>query len=65
MKKIIGIILSVIGIIGFLSLYVLMVVFKDSDIIGYVIFATGFVSITIFLVGAMMYRLEKDKEQNK
>lgn len=63
MKKIIGIILSVIGIIGFLSLYVLMVAFKDSDIIGYVIFATGFVSITIFLVGAMMYRFEKDKEQ--
>ncbi len=37
MKKILGFILSIIGFLGFLSLYVLMVIFKDSNIIGYVI----------------------------
>ena len=63
MKKVLGYILSVIGFLGFLSLYVLMVVFKDSDIIGYVIMSTGFVSIILFIVGVML--INKPKQNNK
>ena len=64
MKKVLGYILSVIGFLGFLSLYVLMVLFKDSDSIGYVIMSTGFVSIILFIVGVMLInKTKQDKNE--
>lgn len=59
MKKILGFILSIIGFLGFLSLYVLMVIFKDSNNIGYVIMTTGFVSIILFIIGVMLINKRK------
>lgn len=63
MKKMLGIILSVLGILLFLSLYIFMVIFKDSDIIGYVIFIVGFISLISFTAGAMLYKASKQKNE--
>ena len=59
MKKILGIILSVLGVLLFLSLYIFMVLFKNSDIIGYVIFIVGFISLIVFIIGVMIYKSSK------
>ena len=37
--------------------------FKDSDIIGYVIFIVGFISLISFTAGAMLYRASKQKNE--
>ena len=63
MKKIIGIILLGLGILLFLSLYIFMVILKDSDIIGYVIFIVGFISLVSFITGVMLYRSNKQKNE--
>ncbi len=63
MKKIIGIILLGLGILLFLSLYIFMVILKDSDIIGYVIFIVGFISLVSFITGVMLYRSSKQKNE--
>lgn len=63
MKKIIGIILLGLGILLFLSLYIFMVILKDSDIIGYVIFIVGFISLVCFITGVMLYRSSKQKNE--
>ena len=62
MKKIIGIILLGLGILLFLSLYIFMVILKDSDIIGYVIFIVGFISLVSFITGVMLYQSSKQKK---
>ena len=59
MKNILGIILSVLGALLFLSLYMFMVLFKNSDIIGYVIFIVGFISLVVFITGVMVYKSSK------
>lgn len=63
MKKIIGIILLGLGILLFLSLYIFMVILKDSDIIGYVIFIVGFISLVSFITGVMLYQSSKQKNE--
>lgn len=63
MKKIIGIILLGLGILLFLSLYIFMVILKDSDIIGYVIFIVGFISLVCFITGVMLYQSSKQKNE--
>lgn len=63
MKKIIGIILLGLGMLLFLSLYIFMVILKDSDIIGYVIFIVGFISLVSFITGVMLYRSSKQKNE--
>lgn len=62
MKKIIGIILLGLGILLFLSLYIFMVILKDSDIIGYVIFIVGFISLVSFITSVMLYQSSKQKK---
>lgn len=56
MKKIIGFVLSGIGIIAFVSLYFLMVIFKEYEGIGYIIMGVGYLAITIFVVGVMLIK---------
>ena len=63
MKKIIGIILLGLGMLLFLSLYIFMVILKDSDIIGYVIFIVGFISLVSFITGVMLYQSSKQKNE--
>lgn len=61
MKKALGYLLSTIGIIGFLSLYFLTVIFKENDNIGYIIMVVGYITISIFVIGIRLIR--KNKKQ--
>lgn len=60
MKKILGFILSTIGVIIFLSLYFLTVLFKESENIGLIIMGVGYVGVTLFIIGVMLIR-KKEK----
>lgn len=56
MKKILGYILSIVGIIVFISLYFLTVVFKEKDNIALIIMGIGYIGVSIFIVGVMLIR---------
>lgn len=60
MKKFLGFILSIIGVIIFLSLYFLTVLFKESENIGLIIMGVGYVGVTLFIIGVMLIR-KKEK----
>lgn len=60
-KKVLGYILSIVGILGFLSLYFLIVFFKDNDNIGYIIMAIGYIVISVFIIGIRL--IKKNKKQ--
>lgn len=59
MKKILGYVLSIIGTIGFLSLYFLTVIFKDNDNIGYIIMIIGYLAISVFIIGIKLIKSKK------
>lgn len=61
MKKILGYILSIAGIIGFLSLYFLTVIFKDNDNIGYIIMIIGYIAISVFIIGVKLIKNSKNR----
>ncbi|MBQ8292936.1 MAG: hypothetical protein IJX78_03895 [Bacilli bacterium] len=61
MKKVLGYILSVMGIIGFVSLYFLMVLFKESPAIGYIVMGIGYIVVTVFIIGVRL--IVKRKKQ--
>lgn len=56
MKKILGYLLSIVGIIVFISLYFLTVVFKEKDNIALIIMGIGYIGVSIFIVGVMLIR---------
>lgn len=61
MKKVLGFILSIIGVIIFLSLYFLTVLFKESENIGLIIMGVGYVGVTLFIIGVMLIRKKEEK----
>ncbi len=61
MKRILGYVLSIIGVISFISLYFLMILFKDTSFIGYVIMGVGYVSVSLFIIGVIL--IVKTKKQ--
>lgn len=54
MKKILGFILSTIGGIVFLSLYLLTVLFKESENIAIIIMGIGYIGVIMFIIGVML-----------
>lgn len=54
-KRILGIILSVIGIMLFISLYV-MVILNQADYIKYIVTIVGYLCVVIFTVGIIMFK---------
>lgn len=62
MKKTIGYILSVIGVLIFLSLYFLTVIFKENNSIALIIMGTGYVGVIVFIIGIMLIS-KKNKEE--
>ena len=62
MKKIIGFIFLIIGVIIFLSLYFLTVLFKESDNIGLIIMVVGYVGVALFIIGIMLIRNNKKEK---
>lgn len=62
-KKVLGYLLSSLGVIIFLSLYFLTVLFKDQDNIAIIIMGVGYVSITIFIIGIMLVRKKEETKK--
>ncbi len=68
MKKILGFILSITGVIIFLSLYFLTILFKESENIALIIMGVGYIGVIIFIIGVMLIRKKdsgKEKGQNE
>ncbi len=66
MKKILGFIFAIVGIVIFLSLYFLTVIFKENDNIGLIIMGVGYVGVTLFIIGVMLIRKNKNlKKENE
>lgn len=61
MKKTLGFILSTLGVIIFLSLYFLTVVFKENENIGLIIMGAGYVGLVIFIIGILLVKKIKNK----
>ncbi len=55
MKKILGLVTAIVGLILFLSLYIVMVLLKEESWIGYVILGVGYISILMFFGGVYTY----------
>ncbi len=65
MKKIIGYILSAIGILVFISLYFLMVWLKDNANVGYIIMVVGYCGVVMFICGTMLIAKNKITKDEK
>ena len=65
MKKVIYIIMTILGLVGFLSLYVIVCLVQEEEFAGlkYVIMIIGYLSVILFGGGFLML-LTKKKEVN-
>ena len=66
MKKVIDIIMTILGLVGFLSLYVIVCLVQEEEFAGlkYVIMIIGYLSVILFGGGFLML-LTKKKEVNE
>ena len=66
MEKVIYIIMTILGLVGFLSLYVIVCLVQEEDFAGlkYVIMIIGYLSVILFGGGFLML-LTKKKEVNE
>lgn len=66
MKKVIYIIMTILGLVGFLSLYVIVCLVQEEEFAGlkYVIMIIGYLSVILFGGGFLML-LTKKKEVNE
>lgn len=63
-KKILSIILSLVGLLMFLSLYVIVIV-NEADYIKYVVTALGYVAVVVFAMGIIMLKANFTKKKEK
>lgn len=59
--KIISYMMMVIGVIGWLSLYVLTIIFKNEKSVDNIIFITGYIFIAVFIGGFLIYVKQRKK----
>lgn len=64
MKKVIGIIISSIAFLVFISLY-FIVIFNQNDYVKYLVTILGYGSIILFTVGILMFKKEREKDKEK
>lgn len=64
MKKVIGIIISSIAFLVFISLY-FIVIFNQNDYVKYLVTILGYESIILFTVGILMFKKEREKDKEK
>jgi Kef-type K+ transport system membrane component KefB len=66
--KIISKILMGLGILGYILLYVLTIIFKDSNYVNLIVFIVGYISVLIFIGGYLVYvkskKIEKKRSEN-
>lgn len=63
-KRIIGIILSIIGILMFISLYVMVIVNK-ADYIKYIVTVVGYLCVVVFTVGIFLFKSTLTPKEKK
>jgi uncharacterized protein with PQ loop repeat len=64
-KKILGFILSITGVIIFLSLYFLTILFKESENIALIIMGVGYIGVIIFIIGVMLIRKKNSGKEKR
>lgn len=55
LKRIFGIILSVVGIAMFISLYVIVIV-NQADYVKYIVTVIGYICVIVFTIGIMLFK---------
>ena len=65
-KKILGIILSIIGMLMFISLYI-MIIICQADYIKHIVTVVGYISVCVFATGIILFKASKENadEQKK
>lgn len=64
--KIISYLMMIVGFLGWLSLYVLTIIFKDNVNIDNILFITGYIFIIIFIGGYLIYaKLRKKAKESR
>lgn len=55
LKRIFGIILSVVGIAMFISLYIIVIV-NQADYVKYIVTVIGYICVIAFTIGIMLFK---------
>ena len=64
--KIISYLMMALGFLGWISLYPLTVLLKDSEHLDPILFVTGYIFIIIFVGGYLIYvKLRKQTKENR
>ena len=64
LKRIVGIVLSLIGIAMFVSLYVIVIINK-ADYVKYVVTILGYICVIVFTIGIMMFKSTLSPKEEK
>lgn len=64
LKRVFGIILSIIGILLFISLYVIVIINK-ADYVKYIVTVIGYLCVVIFTVGIIMFKQTLTPKEKK
>lgn len=55
LKRIFGIILSVVGIAMFISLYIIVII-NQADYVKYIVTVIGYICVIVFTIGIMLFK---------
>lgn len=64
LKRIVGIVLSLIGIAMFISLYVIVIINK-ADYVKYIVTILGYICVIVFTIGIMMFKSTLSPKEEK
>lgn len=64
LKRIVGIVLSLIGIAMFVSLYVIVIINK-ADYVKYIVTILGYICVIVFTIGIMMFKSTLSPKEEK
>jgi uncharacterized membrane protein len=64
LKRIVGIVLALIGIAMFVSLYVIVIINK-ADYVKYIVTVLGYICVIVFTIGIMMFKSTLSPKEEK
>ncbi len=64
LKRIVGIVLALIGIAMFISLYVIVIINK-ADYVKYIVTVLGYICVIVFTIGIMMFKSTLSPKEEK
>ena len=62
--KLISMILMISGVLGYILLYFLTIIFKDSTYVNVIVFIVGYLSVLIYLGGYLLYAKSKKTKED-